>query len=155
MTDKRRVRPRLGDVVRITANNGAAADAQYTHKNATHGALLRVFGPAPAGPTPLGDEAAAGMAAQAPQFLAFFPLGAACARGIATIIGNAPLPADATPFPLFRVSGRHLPWLWDGEREWRVHEPPPDYAQLPIREIVNDTLLVERAHQGWRHERDA
>jgi hypothetical protein len=155
MTEKRRVRPRPGDVVRITDRDGAAADAQYTHKNASHGALLRVLGPAPAGPAPLGDDVAAEIAARPTQFLTFFPLGAACARKIAEIIGNAPVPEDAQPFPSFRITGRRPYWLWDGEQEWRFEEMPVGFPRMPIREIVNDGLLVARAHQGWRHEWDS
>ena len=152
MTDKRRVRPRLGDIVRIRALDGRAADAQYTHKHPGHGALLRVLGAAPDEPTPVGDDQAAVIAAQPTQFVAFFPLGAACARGIAEIVGGAPIPDESQPFPTFRVPGRRPWWLWDGEQEVRLEEMPADYPRLPIRAIINDTLLVARAHDGWRAE---
>ena len=148
MVEKRRVRPRIGDVVRIRALDGRTADAQYTHKHPSHGALVRVVGPGPHEPTPLGDEHATALAMRPTQFVTFFPLGAACARGIAEIIGGAPVPVDSQPFPMFRIPGRRPWWLWNGEEELRLEEMPEGLPRLPIREIINDTLLVERAHDG-------
>ena len=160
MAEKRRVRPRPGDVVRIKALDGTAADAQYTHKHASHGALLRVLGPTPPELVPAGDGSAVEIAARATQFLTFFPLGAACARGIATVLGPAPVPDAERAFPLFRspIRGREgvtAWWLWDGEREWGPVPLGPAERRLPIRAIVNDTLLVERALAGWTAEQSA
>jgi hypothetical protein len=159
MAEKPRVRPRIGDVVRITDADGAAAFAQFTHKHAQFGTVLRVLGPAPEGASPRWDEAAAALATRPTQFLTFFPLGAACHRGIAEIVGSAPIPPQAQSCPHIRaaahgLNGRGAWWLWDGTREWRVNELAPEQRSLPIREAINDTLLVERAHAGWRHEMD-
>ncbi|MBK6733974.1 MAG: hypothetical protein IPO18_03550 [bacterium] len=157
MTDKARVRPRIGDVVRIVDASGAAAYAQYTHRHKMYGPLLRVLGPASAPASIAGDTTAAELAAMRTQFVTFFPLGAACHRGIAQIVGQAPVPAEAQSFPVFRAtirfpngSGSH--WLWDGDRQWRIDLLSQEHRALPPRAIVNDTLLVERAHAGWRHE---
>lgn len=149
---KTRKRPRLGDLVLVTTPAGSAL-AHYTHKHADYGALLRVLGPAPAGFSEGMDLET--VAARPPQFLTFFPLGAACARGIARIIGHAPIPPQAEAFPTFRTGfGRpgqsRVWWLWDGTKEWRVGMLTPEQAHLPIREIINDTLLVERAISGWQ-----
>lgn len=157
MPEKRRVRPKIGDVVRVQAIDGRAADAQYIHKHPEFGALVRVLGPSRGADIPLGGGAAAEIAARPTQFVTFFPLGAACARGIAVIVGTAPVPAELAQFPLFRFRregtlARSGPWLWDGQREWRASEEPDGYRDLPICQIVNDTLLVERAHEGWRHD---
>jgi hypothetical protein len=160
MAKKRCVRPRIGDVVRITAMGGASALAQFTHRHVQYGALLRVLGPAPDDARLADDAAAAEFAARPTQFLAFFPLGAACHRGIAEIIGEAPVPREAQAFPIFRSAlplregGRGSWWLWDGVREWRVGGLDPGPRGLPLRGIMNDTLLVERAQSGWRHDQD-
>ena len=150
----RRTRPRIGDVVRIVTADGSAF-AQYIHKNAEFGALVRVVGPDTGdGSSP--DEAAA-IAARPTQFVTFFPLGAACHRRIAEILGAAPIPPGFSAFPRFRQALRLDPssrgpcnWLiWDGRREWVVPRLTDEQKQYPLREIVNDTLLVERALSNW------
>jgi hypothetical protein len=144
-------RPRFGDVIAITTQAGTAY-ALYTHRDPMFGALLRVFARAPAMP-----QAPLAMASLPVQFSSFFPLGSACHRGIATILGNAPVPEDLQAFPTFRARMRGLTpesvsrwWLWDGEREWPVERLSSAEQDFPIREILNDTLLVERAMTGWR-----
>ena len=150
-TSPKRKRPKIGDVVRITTSAGAAF-AQYTHKDSEFGALVRVIGPATDGSDP------AAIAARPTQFLAFFPLGAACNRGIAEVVGTAPVPEDLVEFPRFREPLRIFPerrercnWrLWDGREEWIVPELSPEQRAYPLREIINDTLLVDRVLAGWR-----
>lgn len=147
----RRKRPRIGDVVRITTPAGAAF-AQYTHKDASFGALVRVIGPANGSSDPVA------IAERSTQFLTFFPLGAACHRGIAEIVGAAPVPADLVDFPHFREPLRIFPerqercnWrIWDGREEWIVPELSSEQRTYPLREIINDTLLVDRALAAWR-----
>jgi hypothetical protein len=143
-------RPKIGDVVRIMTEQGAA-DAQVTHKHAQYGHLLRVLGPAAPVARP------ADIAARPTAFRTFFALGAACAQGIAEVLGPAPIPAEDAPFPLFRTPMRTPEgisgwWLWDGEREWRIGPLPPEQRSLPLRELVSAPLLVSRAHTGWRPE---
>ena len=147
----RRKRPKIGDVVRITTPAGAAF-AQYTHKHPSFGALVRVIGPANASNDP------AAIAGRPTQFLAFFPLGAACHRGIAEIVGSAPVPADLIEFPHFREPLRIFPerrercnWrIWNGHEEWTVSDLSAEQRSYPLREIINDTLLVDRTLAGWR-----
>jgi hypothetical protein len=148
-----RPRPHIGDVVEI-ASSGGRARAQYTHKHPTFGAVLRVF--APGWPESISPDRLADWPV---QFTTLFPLSQACARGIARILGTAPLPAAARAFPIFRAAipqalanGPKTWWLWDGDREWRVGALAPEQRALPLREIVNDTLLVERANSGWQPE---
>ena len=146
-----RKRPRIGDVVRITTSAGAAF-AQYTHKDPSFGALVRVIGPANGSSDPVA------IAARSTQFLTFFPLGAACHRGIAEIIGTAPVPADLAEFPHFREPLRIFPerrercnWrISNATEEWVVPELSSEQRAYPLREIINDTLLVERALTGWQ-----
>lgn len=149
-----RSRPQIGDIVEIPAGSQLAY-AQYTHKHRVYGALLRILpGLYATRPTDFG-----GLAAQGNQFLAFFPLGAACSRRIVSVVANEAIPDHSSEFPVFRScvktkEGRGLHWLWDGEREWHIGELKPGMEKWPIRGVVNDTLLVERILQGWRHEFD-
>jgi hypothetical protein len=151
-----RTRPRIGDVLQITTADGVAV-VQYTHRHPEWGAVLRVFalGQASALASP---DALTALAAGREQFIALFPLGSACQRGIAVIRGTAPIPVEAQPFPVFRSAAR-LPtggrgpwWLWDGTRQWQVDSLTPEQRRLPLREVINDTLLVERASAGWHPE---
>jgi hypothetical protein len=93
-----------------------------------------------------------------PQFITFFPLGAACNRGLVSIVANEPVPDHAAIFPTFRSAVRGPDgilndwWLWDGANERRVGELTREMRSLPIRAICNDTLLVERIVSEWRSE---
>jgi hypothetical protein len=158
-TKERRIRPRIGDVVRITSRDGAAF-AQYTHKSEEFGALVRVLGPAPTISKRVDDPVA--IAAGPTQFVTFFPLGAACHRGIAQVLGSAPIPKEFHEFPRFRQALRLDPrstapcnWMiWDGREEWVIPRLNEEQRRYPIRSIVNDTLLVERALSGWTSDLD-
>jgi len=93
------------------------------------------------------------------QFVTFFPFNAAIRRGIVRVADHQSLEPDAAAFPLFRaagmldrVSGQALDWwLWDGEREWRLDRALTDEERdLPLRGIINDTMLIERLETGWK-----
>lgn len=159
MTKPTRKRPRLGDVVRITDADGQSAIAQYVAKNREFGHLVRVLRDTGSS---IGDADAGSLAQKPTQFVTFFPLGAACHRGIATIIGPAEIPPEFHRLPVFRQALRLNPasrdpcnWiLWDGEREWIVERLSTEEYRFPIRCIMNDTLLVDRALSGWTAEQD-
>lgn len=147
-----RVRPKIGDVIEIVVGHGLAY-AQYTHKHAAYGALLRVL--PGVFPTRPGDLSWVELAE--PQFLTFFPLAAACSRGLVQIVGTQNLSPEAQKFPVFRTSAgtrkEKAPWwLWDGSKEWRIGDLQPGMEKFPLRGVINDTLLVERITEGWRHE---
>ena len=147
-----RIRPRIGDVIEITVGSGFGY-GQYTHKHAAYGALLRVL-PQVFETRP---DDFSWVAVAAPQFLTFFPLGAACSRGIVQIVDTQPLSPEAQVFPLFRTSAgignkKGSWWLWDGSKEWCIGDLQPGMETLPLRGVINDTLLVERIKEGWRHE---
>jgi hypothetical protein len=147
-----RVRPRIGDVVEIVTDRGLAY-AQYTHKHARYGAVLRVFGmfysQRPSDFVSVVQEC--------PQFTTCFPLGAACSRGIVKVVANEVVASPST-FPVFRTGVADLAgktecwWLWDGEHEHRIGALKPGMEKLPIRGIMNDTMLIERLLSGWRAE---
>ena len=94
-------------------------------------------------------------------FSTFFPLGAAVNRCIVSVVGNATIPEKQKPFPLFR-NGVVDPktkkvetwWLWDGEKEWCIGKLTKEQRRLPLNEVWNDTLLVERIESGWTPETD-
>ena len=149
-------RPQVGDIVEFKCPNGLVF-AQMTHihtRPPKYGQLLRVF--------PGFHEARppnfAALANSRSQFMTFFPLGSAIVKGVATVIGNAPVPAGHCQMPLFRVMGmidKHTKkaksWsLWNGIDESKLTAPLTDLQKsLPILEIVNDTTICERIASGW------
>jgi hypothetical protein len=158
LTDRKR--PQIGDVVEITTPDGLAY-AQYTHKHVSppkYGELIRVL----PGTWKLRPSNFAELVLQPSRFITFFPLGAACSRGIVRVVASESIPAFATQFPIFRnshrdVRGRRVGnwFLWDGVKEWQV--PTLSLAQLqeyPPSGVINDTLLIERITTGWKHELD-
>lgn len=152
MTAHFRTRPRVGDVIEISTPRGMAY-AHYTHKHAQFGALLRVL----PGLFSKRPQDLSGLVDVDPQFMTFFPLGAACNRKIVEIVGNTKLPERAKSFPIFRdgvasKEGRvQTWWLWDGEKEWKIGDLLPGMEHYPIRGVWNDTLLIERIVEGWTH----
>jgi hypothetical protein len=149
-----RKRPRIGDVIEISTPKGLAY-AHYTHRHDTppkFGALIRVL----PGLHKVRPVTFASLVQASAQFITFFPLGAACSRGIVSIVANEPLPEHAAVFPTFRSGARGKDglvktwWLWDGKKQWRVGELTQKMRAFPIRGVWNDTLLVERICSGWR-----
>lgn len=144
-------RLKIGDLVEVSSSLGLTY-AQYTHKNARYGALLRVFKKVYA-ETPelldciLKDEV---------RFSAFFPLKAAVAQGIVRVVGNLPVPKELSQFPVFRAGvvdpsvGKVVTWwLWDGDNEKNIGSLSEEQRHFPIRGIWNDTLLIERIESNW------
>jgi hypothetical protein len=153
ITAKTRSRPRIGDVIEVHTSKGLAY-VHYTHKHGQYGALLRVlpnfYRERPKNFSEIVDVE--------PQFMTFFPLGAACSRRIVHIVGNVPVPERAQIFPTFRTGIPNKEgkveswWLWDGEKGWKIGALKPGMERFPLRGIWNDTLLVQRIEEGWRHE---
>ena len=150
-------KPKPGDIFEIRTAKGNAY-AQYTHEHAQLTSLIRVFeGLYPSLPTDWGKIVAGPV-----QFSTFFPLKAAVQRGISKIVAHQPVAEPNKSFPIFR-SGIVDPktrkvavwWLWDGENEWKIGNLTPEQRKLPIREIWNDALLVQRIEEGWRPEIDS
>jgi hypothetical protein len=148
-----RKRPQIGDVIEIPTPEGLAY-AQFTHQHQVYGALLRVM----PGLHSSRPESLNQLVLGVPQFSTFFALGAACNRGIVRVVANEPISTSLIEFPTFRMSvkgrdGEWGPWwLWDGVEEWKIGKLNAGMVALPIRGIINDTLLVERIISGWRHE---
>jgi hypothetical protein len=148
-------RIKFGDIFEIATPKGLAY-GQYLLRHKEYGALVRMFSgfherrPDELGET-IGDV----------QFTIFFPLQAAVNKDIVTIVGNAPIPPEASTMPIFRSGSVHpatgkveVWWFWDGEKEWRVGTITPEQRKMPIRGVCNDTYLIDRLVEGWRPEND-
>ena len=146
----------IGDIIEIPTTKGLAY-AQYTHKDELMGALLRVLPNFYQVRLPDFQN----IVSEPTKFHIFFPLQAAVNRKIFEVVANVDLSEQEKTFPLFRAAG-HITregkvsdwWLWDGSGSWRVPHLTPDQQNLPIKEIWNDTLLVERLEQGWTPKDD-
>lgn len=152
-------RPKIGDIIEIPTRHGFAY-AQFTHKHSMYGALLRVYNMIYQTKQSL-DVIQSVVDTREPDFSCFFPLGAAVNRSIVSVVGNATIPEKQKPFPLFR-DGVEDPktkkvetwWLWDGKKEWCIGKLTKEQRRLPLNEVWNDTLLVERIESGWTPETD-
>jgi hypothetical protein len=149
-------RTQVGDVLELQTPRGLAY-AQYTHRNAKFGSLIRVL------PGFYADRPVdlATLVSGPSTFVVFYPVRAAVSKGVATVVARVPVPQHASEFPLFR-SGTPDPfsgkvnnwWLWDGEQSWPVGALSPDQRRLPIRMIVNHTGLIELIATEWTPEKD-
>lgn len=114
-----RKRPRIGDVIEIETPGGLAY-VQYTYNDKeppVWGALIRILpGLYPSRPEGFSDLVQGGE-----RFFVFFPLGAACYRGLVKVVAHEEIPEHA--------HGLH---------------------PKRLNEIWNDTLLAERIASGWR-----
>jgi hypothetical protein len=149
-------RVKTGDIIEIPTKNGLAY-AQCTHKKDQWGFLIRVLPGFHSGR----PASFSGLVDQKESFVTFFPVQQAVSRRIFRVAGHADVPRHARPFPLFRASGfvdreGYVHWwsLWDGDREWRVGALTPEQRKLPLRQVWNDTLLIQRIEEGWTPETD-
>jgi len=134
---------RIGDIVEVQVDSRLAY-CQYTHKHGRYGALIRVFeGLYDIRPEDIGILATGNV-----KFSTFFPLGAACSRGILHIVDNTTIAESNAEFPVFKTRSvgpnkSFGPWyLWDGEREWRKNDLSEVELAFPNRGVINDTMLV-------------
>lgn len=146
---------RIGTIIEISTSKGLAY-AQYTHKHADYGYLIRIIqGLQQSTPTDIDS-----LAQRPTNFVTFFPLGAAIKRKIFKVIGVRPVPEFAQNFPIFK-SGHYDPeqgkitvwFLWDGTNDWRVDKLTEEEKDYPIQEVINATLLIERIETGWTPRR--
>ena len=153
-----RKRPRVGDVIEIETPKGLAY-AQYTYnykESPVYGPLIRVLPGLFASRPP--DFS--GLVLERERFFVFFPLGSACKRGIVKIVAHEEVPEGSRDIPLLRSSMRYRDqsgrmiegdwWLWNGKEEWRIGQLPDELRGLSLKELWNDTLLIERIASGWK-----
>jgi hypothetical protein len=148
-------RPKDGDIFAIGTSRGTAY-VQQICREPQWGSLIRIL-PGIYGETPDLRQ----LISQPERFMTFFPLGAALNRRLVQHVGQSEIPVHARSFPLFRAAGGvdregrvHDWYLWDGKREWRVGKLTPEMRRYPIREVINDTLLIARIESGWTPETD-
>lgn len=153
------MKPRIGDLIEIRTAKGLSY-ALYSHQHTEpprFGALLRVFDTVyHERPSEL-ERVVNGTV----RFSTFFPLSAAAAKGLVSIVGHVEVPKKLADFPVFRcgnvdpATGRVGIWsLWDGKESKRIGALTPEQRRLPIRAVWNDTLLREKIECGWRPEAD-
>ena len=115
-------RVKIGDLVEMPIEHGDAY-AQYTHKHARYGALLRVFSEVyPAGASDL-ESVIEGKV----QFSIFCQLQSAINDGFMSVVSNLSIKDEHADFPLFR-SGFVDPftrkvgkwWFLNGNEGWQV-----------------------------------
>jgi hypothetical protein len=146
-------RARVGDIFEIRTSRGRAY-FQYTHEHSApprFGSLIRVL-PGFYDEPPKTFES---LVERPHVFMVFFPLNAAIRQGIVRRVANLPVPPRLREFPVFR-DGLEDPatgkvrdwWLWDGKREWRVGTLTEEQRSFPIRQSVNDTMLITMIEHG-------
>lgn len=144
---------RIGDIFEIRTARGLAY-AQYTHEHSSpprFGHLIRIL-PGFYDETP---EMFDSLVQQPHVFMVFFPLNTAIRQGIVRRVANVPVPPNLREFPIFRA-GIEDPstgkvnnwWLWDGNKEWRVRSLTEEQKLFPIRQLVNDTMLIIMIEKG-------
>lgn len=150
-------RIKIGDIIEIATRKGLVY-AQFTDKNKLFGSLIRVFSVY----FKKRPEKFDFVNEISPGIICFVPLNALIGQDIFKIVGNTAISDRNLEFPVFRAgmldptTGKvRIWWLWDGEKEWPIGELTREQRKLPIREIVNDTLLIERIESGWSPERDS
>jgi hypothetical protein len=150
----KRIRP--GDVIEIPTSRGLCY-AHYSLKKNQWGALLRIL----PGFFAQRPKNICALVKEKEKFVTFFPLQAAVNRKIFEVVEFCEVPESARDFPLFRAAGYvdrdgkvHDWWLWDGEREWRIGTLTSEQLKLPIRSVINDTLLIEEIEGDWTPETD-
>lgn len=145
-------RVRIGDVIEIPTAKGLAY-AQLSHNVKRWGSLLRIL----PGFHPARPEDFSSLVGQEERFVVFFPLQAAVNRNIFEVVGNEEIPQRARPLPLFRAPGFidregrvHNWWLREeGKPDRNLGKLDDETRKLPMLEVWNDTLLIQRIEEGW------
>ena len=146
----------IGDIIEIPTAKGFIY-AQCTHTHQNFGEVLRIFKDfykeRPSDFT--------NMASEKEKFIVLFPLNEAVKQKIFEVVGRAEIPESSKKFPIFRnglpnqKTGKiEVWWLWDGEKEWKIGKIKKEQRKLPLHEVINDTLLIERLESGWTPETD-
>jgi len=83
------------------------------------------------------------------RWCVFYPLGSAINKDVDIPIGQIDIPTRLQSFPRMRAGGGPQPWYqYDGGDFTGLGEPCRD-PTLPIRQIVNDTMLREMLNSDW------
>jgi hypothetical protein len=142
----------LGDVFEIRTPIGRAY-LQYVKWHEELGHLVRVLCPV----FELRPERFTDIVTLPERFVTFFPLAAAQSRGIVERVATEPVPTHFSEWPTLRSPGKVDPkrrvveswWLWDGQRSISVDRLTQQQTAFSIKEIINDTALIQRIVTGW------
>jgi hypothetical protein len=158
MTKRKFNRAILGDIAEIPLKQGFAY-IQYVYnykKPPNWGALVRVFPGIYS--SRLHDFKKLNQMEE--RFVAFFPIRTAVHRNLMSVVAHEMIPPKFATLPLFKGAGARdtktgnvrIWWLWDGDKSWRVGKLTRAQKRLPIHEIINFPLLVERIETNWSPE---
>ena len=142
----------VGDVIEVPTSVGLAY-AQAIDRKTGMGTLLRVFDALfESRPRDLSK-----VVDRPTRFECCFPLQAAVNRDIFEVVGHEGV--KAPPPKEFKLRGFidrdgtiHNWFIVQGEDHHLIESLSEEQKKLPYEEIINDTLLIERIEDGWRHE---
>jgi len=90
-------------------------------------------------------------------YVAFYPVSAALAQGLAQVIGSMPspgLPRRYRRAGAIDQDGRVLTWMIeDGDSEELKEQLTDEERELPIARVWNHEMLFHRISEGWRPEK--
>lgn len=149
-------RVKIGDIFEIETTRGLAY-AQCILKDKNWGELIRII----EGFYPARPESFRNLVNDEDKFVTFFPLQAAINQKIFQVVANEGIPEGAEDFSRYRKAGFRDRegkvkdwWIYDGKRKGNVFKLSPGEAKLPILQVINDTLLIERIEEDWTPEKD-
>lgn len=71
-------------------------------------------------------------------------------------VGSGPIPPADQAFPIFRGGTKNpatnvvdIWWFLDGKKSSRVDKLSEEQFEIPIQEVINDTLFTERIESNW------
>jgi hypothetical protein len=146
----------LGDVFELTLSNQKHAYVQYVFNykiSPGWGCLLKVyFKHRSTTPSPMQDYLK-----DSEFYYAFSPIQSAVRTGEVKIIDSIAVEEhiDYNHFPLFKsyncnyATGAKSWYLWDGKNVTPVPDPDESFHELPVKECVTHTLLIQRIEACW------
>lgn len=146
-------RAKIGDIFEIKITSGYGY-FQLTHIHSDPpkmGGLIRVLGKFPE--AQVNPEELAYLPT---IFKTFFPINQALKIGAIKKVGPGPIPPADQEFPIFRGGTKNpatnvvdIWWFWDGNKSSKVGKISEEQFEMPIQEVINDTLLAERIESNW------
>jgi hypothetical protein len=141
-------RAKPGDVLELTAPDGVVY-LQYLGKHPEYGDGVAVCPNKQRVPVEVNAEFFN------ESYVTFFPVGAAVAQGLASVVGHLPcagLPKKVRR-PGVRLANRIESWIIeDGSSEVVRQRLSESELALPIAAIWNYSFLLQRLTEGWRPE---
>lgn len=144
------LRPQIGDVLEIRVPAGFFY-VHYLGKHMRLGACIAVA------PVIFTDRIVPDAKIFMDSYATFYPVGAAVSRKLATIVGRFPSPGLPSRFrvPGFVSGAKVMNWIIDdGNQRTPKRQLTAEERLLPIAEIWNQELLIERVTQSWRPEQE-